>query len=268
MGELIVKSPVYHNRCPPDNKLEQECKNMKKIFNLILVCFIVMIIFLNTENMVLTQESKEVNQELAVNDLNIREEHEGINVNMIIPVIEGMKDKEVEKKINQLLQKDAFDFKEELQIDSEEYLKGAKKEGWEIRKYEASSYYIVHFQSKNILSISVFYYRYTLGAHGYTLQKAYNINLRNGEKIFLSDVLKDVENYKEIINQKIKKQIQLNPEEYFNEKIFGKIFKAINDEQPFYIIENGIVVYFGLYKIAPYASGIKYFKIPFSLKIK
>jgi len=169
---------------------------MKKLFNLFFIFFIVMTIFLNVNNMVLTQENKEVNQKLTVNDLKIREEHEGISVDMVIPVIEGMKNKEVEKIINQLLQKDAFSFKEELQIDSEKYLKGAKKEGWEIRKYEASSYYIVHFQSKNILSVSVFYYRYTLGAHGYTLQKAYNLNLQNGELISLPVLLKDVADYK------------------------------------------------------------------------
>ena len=215
--------------------------------------------------MVLTQENKEVNQKLTVNDLKIREEHEGISVDMVIPVIEGMKNKEVEKIINQLLQKDAFSFKEELQIDSEKYLKGAKKEGWEIRKYEASSYYIVHFQSKNILSVSVFYYRYTLGAHGHTLQKAYNLNLQNGEIISLPVLIKDMEDYKKIINREIKKRIKLNPQIYFDN---GEIFKTISDDQTFYIIEDGIVIFFGLYEIAPYCSGIRYFKIPLSLKIK
>lgn len=221
-----------------------------------------MIVFLNSENMVLTQESKGMNQNLVVNDLKIRKEYEGLNVDMVIPVIEGMKDKEAEKKINQLLQKDAFNFKEELQIDSEEYLKGAKKEGWEIRKYEASSYYIVHFQSKNILSVSVFYYRYTLGAHGHTLQKAYNINLKNGELFTLSDLFSDMEKARKVINQEIKRQIQLNLSCYFNS---GEVFESISDDQPFYVIDDGIVIFFGLYEIAPYACGIRYFKIPFSL---
>ncbi|TET09608.1 MAG: DUF3298 domain-containing protein [Candidatus Atribacteria bacterium] len=39
----------------------------------------------------------------------------------------------------------------------------------------------------------------------------------------------------------------------------------MSEEQPFYLIEDGIVVYFGLYEIAPYASGIRYFKIPYFL---
>jgi len=214
--------------------------------------------------MVLTQESKEVNQKLTVSDLKICEEHEAINIDMVIPVIEGMKDKQVEKKINQLIQEYAYNFKEELQIGSEEYLKEAKKEGWRIGKYQALSYYIVHYQSKNILSVSVFYYRYTLGAHGHTLQKAYNLDLQNGKIISLPVLLKDMEDYKEIINREIKKQIKLNPQIYFDN---GEIFKTISDDQTFYIIEDGIIIFFGLYEIAPYACGIRYFKIPFSLNI-
>ena len=237
---------------------------MKKIFNLIFIFSIVMTIFLNVNNMVLTQESKEVNQKLTVSDLKICEEHEAINIDMVIPVIEGMKDKQVEKKINQLIQEYAYNFKEELQIGSEEYLKGAKKEGWRIGKYQALSCYIVHYQSKNVLSVSVFYYRYTLGAHGHTLQKVYNLNLQNGEIISLPVLLKDMEDYKKIINREIKKQIKLNPQIYFDN---GEIFKTISDDQTFYIIEDRIVIFFGLYEIAPYACGIKYFNIPLSLKI-
>ena len=237
---------------------------MKKIFNLIFIFFIVMTIFLNVNNMVLTQESKEVNQKLTVSDLKICEEHEAINIDMVIPVIEGMEDKQVEKKINQLIQEYAYNFKEELQIGSEEYLKGAKKEGWRIGKYQALSCYIVHYQSKNVLSVSVFYYRYTLGAHGHTLQKVYNLNLQNGEIISLPVLLKDMEDYKKIINREIKKQIKLNPQIYFDN---GEIFKTISDDQTFYIIEDRIVIFFGLYEIAPYSSGIRYFKIPLSLNI-
>ena len=112
------------------------------------------------------------------------------------------------------------------------------------------------------MSLSVFYYSYTLGAHGHTLQHAYNFNLLNGEGILLNDILKEKKNYVDIINQEIRKQIELNPQEYFSD---WSVFQSISEEQPFYLIEDGIVVYFGLYEIAPYASGIKYFKIPYSL---
>ncbi len=118
------------------------------------------------------QESNAIRKKLTVIDLIIKEETNSIIVDMVIPVIEGMQDKQVEEKINRMLQKDANNFRERLQADAEIFATSAEKEAWKYNKYIASSYYIVHFQSKNSLSVSVFYYQYTLGAHGHTLQKS------------------------------------------------------------------------------------------------
>lgn len=218
--------------------------------------------FIYTTVLVQAQETKSMAQEITITDLVIKEDHEALKVDIVFPLVQGIKGKQIEEKINQTIQKDVFNFKEKLQTQSEEYLQGAKEEGWEIRKYEAFAYYIVHYQKDDLLSLSVFYYSYTLGAHGHTLQRAYNFNLLNGEEILLSDILKEKKDYVDIINQEIKRQIELNPQKYFTE---WSVFQSISEEQPFYLIEDGIVVYFGLYKIAPYASGIRYFKIPYSL---
>ena len=237
---------------------------MKKTFFLFLRLIFLGIIastFIYTAVLVQAQETKTITQEIIITDLVIKEDHEAFKVDMVFPLVRGIKDKHVEEKINQTIQKDVFNFKAILQTQSEEYLQGAKEEGWEIRKYEASAYYIVHYQKDDLLSLSVFYYSYTLGAHGHTLQRAYNFNLLNGEEILLGDILKEKKDYVAIINQEIKRQMELNPQEYFSE---WSVFQSISEEQPFYLIENGIVVYFGLYEIAPYASGIRYFKIPYS----
>ena len=238
---------------------------MKKLFFLFLRLIFLGIMastFIYTTVLAQAQETKPISQEITITDLAIKEDHEALKIDMVFPLIQGIKDKQVEEKINQTIQKDVLNFKEMLQTESGKYLQGAKEEGWEIRKYEAFAYYIVHYQKDDLLSLSVFYYSYTLGAHGHTLQRAYNFNLLNGEEILLSDILKEKKDYVDIINQEIKKQIELNPQKYFSE---WSVFQSISEEQPFYLIEDGIVVYFGLYEIAPYASGIRYFKIPYSL---
>jgi len=238
---------------------------MKKLFFLFLPLVFLGVkasTFIYTTVPVLSQEVKPINQEITITDLVIKEDHEALKVDIIFPLVQGVKDKQVEEKINQTIQKDVLNFKERLKIESEKYLQGAKEEGWEIRKYIATIYYIVHYQKDDLLSLSVFYYSYTLGAHGHTLQRAYNFNLVNGEEILLSDILKKKKDYIDIINQEIKKQIELSPQEYFSE---WSVFQSISEEQSFYLIEDGIVVYFGLYEIAPYSSGIRYFKIPYSL---
>jgi len=238
---------------------------MKKLFFLFLRLIFLGIMastFIYTTVLVQSQEIKSISQEITITDLVIKEDHEALKVDIVFPVVQGMKNKQVEEKINQTIQKDVLNFKEMLQTESEKYLQGAKEEGWEIRKYIATIYYIVHYQKDNLLSLSVFYYSYTLGAHGHTLQRAYNFNLLNGEEILLSDILKEKKNCVDIINQEIKRQIELYPQEYFSD---WSVFQSISEEQPFYLIENGIVVYFGLYEIAPYSSGIRYFEIPYSL---
>lgn len=93
------------------------------------------------------------------------------------------------------------------------------------------------------------------------MQETYNLNLANGKRITLPDILKEKKDYVKIINQEIKRKIKLNPDVYFDDAVSH----SISPEQPFYIIEDGIVIYFGLYEIAPYSSGIRYFKIPFTL---
>jgi len=238
---------------------------MKKLLFLFLRLILLGIMistFIYTPVLVQAQGNKPIDQEITITDIVIKEDQEALKVDMVFPLVTGMKDKQVEEKINQTIQKDVHNFKEMLQTESEKYLQGAKKEGWEIRKYIATTYYIVHYQKDDLLSLSVFYYSYTLGAHGHTLQRAYNFYLENGKEIPLSDILKEKKDDADIINQEIKRQMELNPQEYFSE---WSVFQSISEEQPFYLIEDGIVVYFGLYEIAPYASGIRYFKIPYSL---
>jgi len=218
--------------------------------------------FIYTTMLAQAQEIKPITQGIIITDMTIKEDHKALKVDMVFPLVQGIKDKQVEEKINQTIQKDVLNFKEMLQTESEKYLQGTKKEGWEKRKYIATTYYIVHYQKDDLLSLSVFYYSYTLGAHGHTLQHTYNFNLENGKEILLSDILKEKKDYVAIINQEIKRQINLNPQKYFTK---WSVFQSISQEQPFYLIEDGIVVYFGLYEIAPYASGIRYFKITYSL---
>jgi hypothetical protein len=238
---------------------------MKKLLFLFLRLIILGVIanaFIYTIILAQAQEIKPIVQEMTIADLVIKEDQEALKVDMVFPLVQGMKDKQVEEKINQIIQEDILNFKHRLEAESEDYLKSVKSEGWKIRKYIATTYYIVHYQKDDLLSLSIFYYSYTLGAHGYTSQRTYNFNLVNGEEILLRDILKENEDYIDIINQEIKRQINLNLQEYFGE---WSVFQSISREQPFYLIEDGIVVYFGLYEIAPYASGIKYFKIPYFL---
>ena len=81
--------------------------------------------FLYTIVLVQAQETKSLAQEITITDIVIKEDHEALKVDIVFPLVQGIKDKQVEEKINQIIQKDVLNFKEMLQTESEEYLQGA-----------------------------------------------------------------------------------------------------------------------------------------------
>jgi len=116
------------------------------------------------------------------------------------------------------------------------------------------------------LSIIIRYYNYSGGAHGYYEDIAYNIDIKSGKFLRLSDLFLEQSNYKEIINKEIESQIKtLEMENVENKGIYQ--FKSISDNQKYYFSGNDIVIYFDLYDIAPYAAGIPEFVIDGDLVI-
>ena len=64
-------------------------------------------------------------------------------------------------------------------------------------------------------------------------------------------------NYKQVINEKIKKDIA--PMLMYDAK-----FQSINEDTAFYVKDEGVAIYFGVYEYTPYAAGFPEFYIPFS----
>ena len=127
-------------------------------------------------------------------------------------------------------------------------------------KFVANVDFDVKKNSDNILSILIKYYKYAGGAHGYYENVAYNIDIRNGNFLTLDNLFKEGSDYKNIINEEIRRQIEeLIKLDEQNKGVYE--FKSIEDKQKFYIQDDNIVVYFDLYDIAPYAAGIPEFMI-------
>lgn len=182
----------------------------------------------------------------------VKNKTEKLNTDLKIPQIEGMKNKVTQAKLNAEFMKTIMQFKNEVQRQSIEA---------ERFPYEAMTTYFVSYHKNDILSLTMELYSYTGGAHGMTMRKSYNINLENGKNLPLNDLFKKDFDYQNLINKEIKRQIDMAPEgNYFRDE-----FKTIKEDQPYYLKEDGIVVYFGLYEIAPYASGFPEFLIPYSM---
>lgn len=202
----------------------------------------------------------------------IKESNEYIEIDLDIPVVTGLKDEKFQEFINKRFEQDALKFKEEIEIFVKESHEDAKKEGYDLNKYSV----IIDFEEKrnqeNLLSIYVIYHQYTGGAHGIHNDVTYNIDLKTGNLVELKDLFKENVDYKKIIDSKIKEQINAINEDEKNfllkagqEENFYPLyeeFNGIKEDQTYYLTDDKLGIYFGLYEIAPYAAGVPTFEIP------
>ena len=115
--------------------------------------------------------------------------------------------------------------------------------------YDSISEYGIDYLSEKIASINEYFYEYTGGAHG-VHGKIYKVySLSNGERLKIEDILIDVNNL-DLIN-KVKEKLLSNADEesYFN--LDGLSLQENN----FYITSKGLTFTWGIYEIAPYATG-------------
>lgn len=128
--------------------------------------------------------------------------------------------------------------------------------------YQINLQYKITNNSDSLISLYSDFYNYTGGAHGNTVRYAYTVDKEKEEILSLKDLFTKGYDYKKIIHDEIKKQINIDPEKYYDST---NQFQGITDEQSFYIDEDNLVIYYQQYEIAPYCSGIPEFKIPLNL---
>lgn len=159
-------------------------------------------------------------------------------------------------ELNILMEKEALNIKEEIhQMAKKDFNKNNLK-------YELNIEYKIHTLNPTFISLTMENYQYTGGAHGFSNKTPYNFDLTTGKEMSLQDLFKKNSNYKEVINKEIQKQIKEEPDKFFPDEV--EVFSGINNKQPFYIEDGKLVIYFGLYEIAPYTAGIVEFQIPSS----
>ena len=114
----------------------------------------------------------------------------------------------------------------------------------------------VMFQSPEIISIAITSYTNTGGAHGALNISLLNFEAKTGELIQNSELINNVEGFKKLAKT------------YFDEAIKDKdiIFNTETFKLPTNIAysEEGVVLLYNTYEIAPYSTGVIEFSIPFN----
>ncbi|MCL6586867.1 MAG: DUF3298 and DUF4163 domain-containing protein [Anoxybacillus sp.] len=201
-------------------------------------------------------------QPLTVRTKSIKYTNELMEVDLHIPIVSGATNQAFQRNVNRLLRKQSLDLKREVEKQARENAALSKKQGFPYRLHSAVSKFTVTYNKNGILSIPVTLYSYTGGAHGMTVKVPNTFDFNTGKQLQLSDIFKKGSNYKQVIIREVITQIKKESDVYFDNAI--DVVKNMPDNQPYYLTTNGIVVYYGLYEIAPYAAGIREFLIPFS----
>lgn len=185
----------------------------------------------------------------------------GFDILIDVPKIEGLKDKELENKLNKELETDAKDLYNEYLKE----LKELEKENLPGRDL-VQSWYEVLTDNDKIFSM-VIYNHHAQGSSN-TTRKFYNIDKENETAITLKSLFEN-EDYVSIISENIKSQMlermKENPNKVYwlNSEMPDVDFKEIKEDQGFYINENNeLVICFDKYEVAPGAMGVVEFTIP------
>ncbi|MBC2582022.1 DUF3298 and DUF4163 domain-containing protein [Clostridium sp. DJ247] len=191
----------------------------------------------------------------------IKVKNKYIEEDLKIPILQGIPNATIQNNINNSIQGDIMEFKNQMEEAAREYGSEAEKLGKKFVPYKISNNYTITYNRNNILSLSVIYYEFISG-RSYYIRATYNFNINTGKSLGLEDLFKPGVSYKELINSEIRKQLIMNKEKYPPDAV--KNFKGIKEDQPFYLEDNNIVLFFGFHEIAPTVSEIPVIKIPFS----
>lgn len=178
----------------------------------------------------------------------INDSDEFCDINVFTPYFEGFNgSNEINRQIKNMVT-DAIGNVRAMGIELKEF---ERKTTLDI-DYDYSKY-------DELLSVQLITYIYSGGAHGSTQIDPITVNTLTGNIYTFKDLFKNEIEGISFVEKYILDTIMKDPEWYFEN--YEQTIKDKHGEYDFYFDGNSLVVYFGEYDIAPYASGIRYFKI-------
>ncbi|MEH7075559.1 WG repeat-containing protein [Neobacillus drentensis] len=119
----------------------------------------------------------------------------------------------------------------------------------------------ITYYKKDLLVIEITGYDYPFcAAHGMPIRKYAHLDLKTGSIYQLKDLFKADSPYVKVISDLIRDQIKSNNQ--YSSYLFPDEYHGIRVDQPFFISESGLNIYFNPYEIAAFAAGFPTFTIP------
>ncbi|MGC5325981.1 DUF3298 domain-containing protein [Brevibacillus sp. SYSU BS000544] len=121
---------------------------------------------------------------------------------------------------------------------------------------EMTGHYEIKTNERGILSLTLSNYAISEHmAHGFTILRSLTFNVNTGKQYQLSELFKPGSDYIAVISAIIAAQIKARNLPLLNG------FTTIRPNQPYYLADKALVIYFQLYEITPYYVGFPMFPI-------
>ncbi|WP_448377308.1 DUF3298 and DUF4163 domain-containing protein [Fervidobacterium sp.] len=189
-----------------------------------------------------------------------KSETETVTIYVQIPKLQNTKNSEFENYFNSLIQSKVREIVDEVKKMAE----SALNDGFLASKYEVHISTEIKYETKDFVSLAIYYYTFTGGAHGNTIIETYNIDLVKSKFLSLKDIFYPDCEYQRRIKEEIIKSLTARSDEFFPEAIEYVKNQDIS-EQPFTITNKYLEIYYQDYEIAPHSTGLPVFEIPKSL---
>ncbi|MDX9873172.1 MAG: DUF4163 domain-containing protein [Clostridia bacterium] len=207
------------------------------------------------------------NKEKAVTIQTVKEaaEKDGLILTLQYPQLTGLADAAVQDALNALFAEAAAQAKAEGEKNAAE-LAQLKAEGSPTSPNKCETYfdYRLKYNQDNLLSVVLLNYQYAGGAHGSTVQSSYTFDLKTGRALALKDLFKEGADYTALISGLIREEIDRRTAADLLMELEQGGFKAIKEEQDYYLSARGPVIYFQQYEYFPYVAGIQEFLIEYA----
>lgn len=204
-------------------------------------------------------EGRQTQPPLKVKSKNISYKKNYIDVNLNIPVLsDGPNNKNVDY-INKSVENDITEFKNQIEEGAEHDAQEAKKKGKTMQPYRASNVYEITYNKNGIISLSLLYNVLLNGLNNY-VKTGYTYDLNTGKALSLGDLFRPGTNYRQILNNEIRNE--LASKKYSPSAAAS--FPGVAPDQPFYLRNNSLDVFFGFNEVAPASAEIPIISIPLS----
>ncbi|MDH2881693.1 DUF3298 and DUF4163 domain-containing protein [Bacillus cytotoxicus] len=230
---------------------------MKKIYFILTIAFSLLTIVPNCTN-----AAKGSNMPIEIKTITQKGKKPYIDYQISRPSFHHFPDLTFQNQLNAYYKNATNRFKKRVTKEAKKYYEETKHTESSFQPYVANVDYKITLNKLPLLSLYVNYYQYTGGAHGLYTWKANTFDVNKKKLLHLDDLFKKNNAYQDIIRTEIVRQIKQNESIYFPDAAE----KVINTKKFYYFLDpDYLTVYFPLYEIAPYSSGIPQFRISYTL---